>query len=97
VSAKTYPHKWIAAAVTQKVGVIEPAAAFLRGRGGSATGDGLSALLDLVPATEPDQTGQTGEKPRTRQLDFESLALQAQTSYLCSAPGPDRINPDKNA
>jgi hypothetical protein len=38
MSAKTYPHKWIAAAVTQKVGVIEPAAAFLRGRGGSATG-----------------------------------------------------------
>ena len=46
-------NQWIAAAVAQKIGVIETAAAFLRRRAGAATGDGLSALLDLVPAADP--------------------------------------------
>ena len=46
-------NQWIATAVAQKVGVTETAAAFLRRRAGVATGDGLSALLDRIPATEP--------------------------------------------
>ena len=53
MSTKTYPHKWIAATVAQKVGVVETAAAFLRRRAGPATGDGLSALLELVSGAEP--------------------------------------------
>ena len=46
-------NQWIATAVAQKVGVVETAADFLRRRAGPATGDGLSALLDRVPAVEP--------------------------------------------
>jgi hypothetical protein len=46
-------NQWISTAVAQKVGVVETAADFLRRRAGAATGDGLSALLDRVPASEP--------------------------------------------
>jgi hypothetical protein len=46
-------NQWIATAVAQKVGVVETAREFLRHRAGSATGEGLSAILDLVPSHEP--------------------------------------------
>ena len=45
-------NQWIATAVAQKVGVVETAREFLRHRAGSATGEGLSAILDLVSSAE---------------------------------------------
>jgi hypothetical protein len=47
-------NQWIASAVAQKVGVVETADAFLQRRAGKATGDGLSAFLDRVPARTPE-------------------------------------------
>jgi hypothetical protein len=46
-------NQWIASAVAQKVGTMETAAEFLQRRAGDATGDGLSAFLDRVPAVPP--------------------------------------------
>lgn len=47
-------NQWIAAAVAQKVGVVETAAEFFRRRAGSATGAGLRAILDQVPDNPPE-------------------------------------------
>ncbi len=47
-------NQWIAAAVAQKVGAVETAAAFLKQRAGSSTGVGFAAFLARVPDTEPD-------------------------------------------
>jgi hypothetical protein len=47
-------NQWIASAVAQKVGAVETAADFLKRRAGTATGDGLAALLDRVPARSPE-------------------------------------------
>lgn len=47
-------NQWIASAVAQKVGAVETAEAFLRRRAGKATGDGLAAFLDRVPARAPE-------------------------------------------
>jgi len=47
-------NQWIASAVAQKVGAVETAAEFFKRRAGAADGDGMAALLDLVPAREPD-------------------------------------------
>jgi hypothetical protein len=46
-------NQWIATAVAQKVGVVETARDFLLRRAGAATGEGMSELLELVPAAEP--------------------------------------------
>jgi HicB family len=45
-------NQWIATAVAQKVGVVETACDFLLHRSGTATGEGMAALLALVPSTE---------------------------------------------
>jgi hypothetical protein len=47
-------NQWIASAVAQKVGAVETAAAFLRKRKGEASGDGMRAYLDRVPAVHPE-------------------------------------------
>ena len=47
-------NQWIAAAVAEKVGVVETAAEFFRKRAGRATGDGLLKYLRTAPKTEPD-------------------------------------------
>ncbi len=49
-------NQWIAAAVAEKVGVVETAAEFFKQRGGQATGDGLMKFLRKAPhnAPEPD-------------------------------------------
>ena len=47
-------NQWIAAAVAQKVGAVETAAEFLARRAEGATGDGLLALLEKVPAGAPE-------------------------------------------
>ncbi len=49
-------NQWIAAAVAEKVGVVETAAEFFKQRAGQATGDGLMKFLRKAPhnAPEPD-------------------------------------------
>jgi hypothetical protein len=47
-------NQWIAAAVAEKVGVVETAAAFFRQRTGKATGQGLIKFLRNVPKAAPD-------------------------------------------
>lgn len=46
-------NQWIAAAVAQKIGVVETAAAFFRHRAGSATPDDLKHIMNKVPDTPP--------------------------------------------
>jgi hypothetical protein len=45
-------HQWIAAAVAQKVGVVETAADFFKKRAGEATGKGLKKFLRTAPKVE---------------------------------------------
>ena len=43
-------NQWIGSAVSQKIGAVETAAEFLKGRAGNATGDGLLEILKRVPS-----------------------------------------------
>ena len=47
-------NQWIAAAVAQKVGVVETAAEFFTKRAGKATGDGLIRFLRTAPSVAPE-------------------------------------------
>ena len=47
-------NQWITAAVAQKVGAVETAAAFFERRAGSARPQDLHAALSLVPDRAPD-------------------------------------------
>jgi hypothetical protein len=47
-------NQWIAAAVAEKVGVVETAAEFFKKRAGSATGKGLMEFLQKAPRTPPE-------------------------------------------
>jgi hypothetical protein len=47
-------NQWIAAAVAEKVGVIETAASFFERRAGDATGDRLMRFLRGAPNLPPD-------------------------------------------
>jgi hypothetical protein len=47
-------NQWIAAAVAEKVGVVETAAEFFRQRKGKATGDRLMKFLRNAPKTRPE-------------------------------------------
>lgn len=47
-------NQWIAAAVAQKVGAVETAAAFFRARAGDARPEALHAILALAPDRVPD-------------------------------------------
>jgi hypothetical protein len=51
-------NQWIAAAVAEKVGVVEIAADFFRKRAGKATSEGLMKFLRTAPklAPEPEDT-----------------------------------------
>jgi hypothetical protein len=51
-------NQWIAAAVAQKVGAVETAAAFSRERAGEARPEDLHAVLALVPDRAPDPGGE---------------------------------------
>ncbi|MDD5541573.1 MAG: pilus assembly protein HicB [Acidobacteriia bacterium] len=53
-------NQWIAAAVAEKVGVVETAAEFFKQRAGSATGKGLMKFLKNAPKTSPEP----GDEPR---------------------------------
>jgi hypothetical protein len=48
-------NQWIAAAVAQKVGVVETAAEFFKKRAGDSTGGGLMKFLRNAPNLQPDQ------------------------------------------
>jgi hypothetical protein len=47
-------NQWIAAAVAEKVGVVETAADFFTKRAGKATGAGMIRFLRTAPKTAPD-------------------------------------------
>jgi hypothetical protein len=47
-------NQWIAAAVAEKVGVVETAAEFFKKRTGKATGDGLMKFLRNAPRNVPE-------------------------------------------
>ena len=47
-------NQWIAAAVAEKVGVVETAAEFFKKRAGHATGAGLMKFLKNAPDAPPD-------------------------------------------
>lgn len=53
-------NQWIAAAVAQKVGVVETAAEFFAKRRGNATGAGLMRFLKNAPKRPAD----AGDEPR---------------------------------
>jgi hypothetical protein len=48
-------NQWIAAAVAQKVGVVETAAEFFKKRAGDSTGGGFMKFLRNAPNLPPDQ------------------------------------------
>jgi hypothetical protein len=52
-------NQWIAAAVAEKVGVVETAAEFFAKRKGKATGGGLMKFLRKAPNVEPDAEDRT--------------------------------------
>jgi len=47
-------NQWIAAAVAERVGVVETAAEFFKKRAGSATGAGLMRFLKNAPKVPPE-------------------------------------------
>jgi len=47
-------NQWIAAAVAEKVGVIETAADFFKQRAGKATGAGMMKFLRTAPKAAPE-------------------------------------------
>jgi hypothetical protein len=47
-------NQWIAAAVAEKVGVVETAAEFFKKRAGDATGEGLMKFLRDAPRVTPE-------------------------------------------
>ena len=51
-------NQWIAAAVAEKVGVIETAADFFKNRAGKATGAGMMKFLRTAPKAAPDPEDQ---------------------------------------
>ena len=56
-------NQWIASAVAQKVGAVEPAADFLRQRAGNASGTDFARILDQI-ADRPPEPGD--ERPSER-------------------------------
>src|SRR5205823_14618579 len=50
--------QWIAAAVAEKIGVIETAADFFKKRAGKAKGDGLMKFLRNAPRVAPEPEDQ---------------------------------------
>jgi hypothetical protein len=51
-------NQWIAAAVAEKIGVVETAAEFFKKRAGKASGAGLMKFLHHAPDVEPDEQDQ---------------------------------------
>jgi hypothetical protein len=53
-------NQWIAAAVAEKIGVVETAAEFFKQRAGKATGAGLMKFLRHAPNAKPEDEDQVG-------------------------------------
>lgn len=53
-------NQWIAAAVAEKIGVVETAAEFFAHRAGSRTGKGLLKFVKKAPKREPDSGDEIG-------------------------------------
>ena len=51
-------NQWIAAAVAEKIGVVETAAEFFRKRAGNASGAGLMKFLRHAPDVAPEEQDQ---------------------------------------
>ena len=54
MSKATYPLKWVAAAVAQKIGAVETAADFIERRAGNARPEDLRALVANAPDVPPE-------------------------------------------
>lgn len=54
-------NQWIAAAVAEKVGSVETAAAFLRQRAGDAKPAGMLAFLEAAPDQPPEEADRLDE------------------------------------
>ncbi|MFO1056166.1 MAG: toxin-antitoxin system HicB family antitoxin [Dongiaceae bacterium] len=57
-------NQWIASAVAQKVGAVETAAEFFRGRAGEARPEDLRAILAHAPDRAPDPGDEAPEVSR---------------------------------
>ena len=60
-------NQWIAAAVAEKVGVVETAADFFKKRAGNASGEGLMRFLRTAAQAAPeadDTSASVGQSPR---------------------------------
>jgi len=53
-------NQWIAAAVAEKVGVVETAAEFFKKRAGKATGRGMMKFLRQAPRAAPEPEDMVG-------------------------------------
>jgi hypothetical protein len=53
-------NQWIAAAVAEKVGVVETAAEFFKRRAGEASGRGLAKFLRRAPDVKPEEEDRIG-------------------------------------
>ena len=53
-------NQWIAAAVAEKVGVVETAAEFFAKRAGTHRGTGLAKFLKKAPKRVPDKGDEVG-------------------------------------
>lgn len=53
-------NQWIAAAVAEKIGVVETAAEFFANRAGNRRGTGLARFLKKAPKRTPDKGDEVG-------------------------------------
>ena len=79
-------NQWIAAAVAEKVGVVETAADFFRKRAGKATGEGLMRFLRATPKLAPEP------KDKHRWPQSNSMSKQGLDGAPCG-PGHDSSGP----
>jgi hypothetical protein len=61
-------NQWIAAAVAEKIGVVETAAEFFKKRAGNASGAGLMKFLRHAPDVEPEEQDQVRRAKRSALL-----------------------------
>jgi hypothetical protein len=54
------PNQWIAVAIAEKVGVVETAAGFFKGRAKGATGKGSMKFLRRAPKVAPEAKTRSG-------------------------------------
>lgn len=82
-------NQWIAAAVAEKVGVVETAAEFFKKRAGKATGEGLMKFLRTAPklAPEPEDATIGGRRPSQDGLPPDCSSFSLSTIIRSNACG----------